>query len=546
MLDQQIQVTSAYDELQRINSRLEGSLRDQQNRIAQLEAITMSVPGVIFQYAVSADGTHGFEYVSANVLPVFGLAPDDLLVDASVAWRCISADDRGTVKEQVMHAMRTRVPWVQEFRISAPDRPSAVRWIAVHCIPREDRSAQRIVWTGIVSDVDAQRDVQDRLWKSQRLESIGVLAGGIAHDFNNVLTAIVAEVELLELDFAGDARIGDSVAHIRTAAASGATLSRHLLGFAGRAVNAPQVTPVDAAISRVAPLLRRLLREHVRLEVDVPSGLGNVRIDSGLFDQVLMNLATNARDAMNGRGMLRITAARYGEDRPQYFASLPPGDLIEVTVSDSGEGMPEEVRRHAFEPFYTTKSVGRGSGLGLATSHGIITQANGAMWIDPPGNDGCTIRIGLPVSTLTTSTVERGVGAGPLGAETLLVVDDDHQVRRVTIETLRRRGYRVLEAANAADALRLARRHPDTVDLLITDVVMPDMDGVELARTMEAERLTRGVLFVSGYALDSIAHHGVDAADMDLVAKPYRVETLAQRVRARLDAQVTPSGRHEP
>lgn len=536
----QQQVDDANADLQLMVGRLEQSLAEQKERHTQLEVITSSVPGVIFQYFTKANGEHGFVYVSANAGHTFGLPQALLMQDPSAAWRCIHRDDRRAVQEQVQRAMKAGAPWVQEFRIICPKEPRQTCWISVHAVPRLDRQRAACIWTGIVTVDDERRELQDRLWQAQRLDGIGVLAGGIAHDFNNVLTAVIAEVDLLSYDFADHPTAQESLTHIRTAAESGATLSRHLLGFAGRAVNAPRIVPVDQAVARVAPLLRRLVREKIQLEIDVPPGLGNIRIDQGLFDQVLMNLATNARDAMDGSGLLRIRALRHDGKRPAYFDTLPAGALIEIVVSDSGPGMPEHVRPHAFEPFFTTKSVGRGSGLGLATSHGIIHQAEGAMYIDPSDGPGCTIRIALPVNSDAAAVVVDQLDAGPSGVETLLVVDDEHQVRRVTTETLRRRGYRVLEAASASDALRLARRTEFPIDLMITDVVMPDMDGVQLAAIMEREQLTRGVLFVSGYAAESMAKYGVDSSDIDLISKPYRVATLAARVRSRLDAMLVP------
>ncbi len=538
--ERQQQVDEAYTKLQMMYGQLEAALAEQHDRRAQLEAITTSVPGVIFQYVVHRDQRHGFGYLSPNVKAVFGIDPEALLQDATVAWRRIHREDRRAVRDQLMRAATTLSTWVQEFRIVDPAQPEDIRWITVHAKPFADRSAGTVVWTGLVSADDSRRELQDRLWKSQRLEGIGVLAGGIAHDFNNVLTAVIAEVDLLELDLADDPRVREPLAHIRTAAESGATLSRHLLGFAGRAVFAPRVIPIDHAVARAAPLLRRLLRERVQLSIDVPPGLGNVRIDPGLFDQVLMNLATNARDAMEGTGVLRISAVRHSHTRPDCFAALPPGDLIELVVADTGPGMPEAVRACAFDPFYTTKTAGRGSGLGLATSHGIIRQADGAIHIDPQRARGCTIRIALPVTSAPAAGIEEPAAAGTaMGSETLLVVDDEHQVRRVTTETLRRRGYTVLEAASGADAIRLARRHGASIDLLITDVVMPEMDGLQLAAALRREGLAHEVLYVSGYAAESMAMHGIDSSDIDLLAKPYRIDALAARVRARLDASRT-------
>jgi CheY-like chemotaxis protein len=281
-----------------------------------------------------------------------------------------------------------------------------------------------------------------------------------------------------------------------------------------------------------------MLREQIVLHMEVPDSLGWIHIDPIQFDQVMLNLTANARDAMGLGGTLTIRTRRLGrlEQRPAAYASLAPGELVEIVVTDTGPGMPDAVRRRAFEPFFTTKAVGHGSGLGLSTCHGIVSQAGGTMLIDPAGAGGCTVRMAFPASPAPLRT-EAGKSVAPIpgGEETLLVVDDDHQVRRVTIEALRRRGYRVLEAANGADALRVAGASGSSIDLLVTDVVMPEMDGVQLAAVLREQHLVHRVLFVSGYPMDSMREHSSAADQIEMLPKPYRVDELAARVRQCLD-----------
>lgn len=543
-LEREVQLEAASRHLREVNVQLETAFDEQRRRHDQLEALTMAAPGVMFQYAAWADGRHGFEFVGGNVREETSLDPEALLRDPSPFWNQIEPDDRSAVRVQMHRSRELLVPWDQEFRVRDVRTPDGrVRWVSLHARPRVVPEQRKIVWTGIITDITERRLREEEFRQSQRLETVGVLAGGVAHDFNNLLTTVIGEVELIELRKSTGTEVEQALGNIKYAALSGAALSRQLLGFAGRSISAPRLGSASELLDTVSPLLRRMLREQIVLHMDVPSNLGWIHVDPIQFDQVMLNLTANARDAMGLGGTLTIRARRLGrlEPRPAAYASLAPGELVEIVITDTGPGMPDAVRRRAFEPFFTTKAVGRGSGLGLSTCHGIITQAGGTMLIDPPGAGGCTVRMAFPANSAPIRLVPIREESGhatssvPGGNETLLVVDDDHQVRRVTIEALRRRGYQVLEAANGADALRVAGASGVSIDLLVTDVVMPEMDGMQLAATLREQHLVHRVLFVSGYPMDSMREHSSVAGQMELLPKPYRVDELATRVRQCLD-----------
>jgi two-component system, cell cycle sensor histidine kinase and response regulator CckA len=335
----------------------------------------------------------------------------------------------------------------------------------------------------------------------------------------------------------------ESVSQIRAAAESGSALTRQLLGFARKQVVSPQVVGVNALVRRLPPLLRRLVGESVDLETTLDPLAGNVRVDPAQLDQVLMNLAVNAMDAMPAGGRLQIATLHVpANDRRVEHSTVAPGPLVEIIVRDTGHGMSEDVRTRAFEPFFTTKAQGKGTGLGLATSYGIITQAGGSIFLDSAVGRGTSVRIVLPeteqplAQPLQRSDADAGSNDVPTGTETILAVDDDSRVRRITAESLRRFGYQVLEAESGLHALETARREPGIIHLLVTDVVMPGMSGRVLADALLRERPSLRVLYVSGYTGGALEQHGLESADVELLEKPYDRAELARRVRRVLDS----------
>ena len=393
---------------------------------------------------------------------------------------------------------------------------------------------------GVVRDVSQQRSLENQFRQAQRLEAVGRLAGGIAHDFNNVLTAIGGYSELLLADLSPEDAKRRDVEEIRAAAQRAATLTRQLLAFSRKQVLQTRVLDLNTAVRTLDRLLQRLIGEDVKLELALAEPLGAVRADPAQIEQVILNLAVNARDAMPRGGRLTIETANASldEEYARGHAGAAPGRYVMLAVSDTGEGMDAETLTHLFEPFFTTKTQGKGTGLGLATVYGIVKQSGGYIWVYSEPKRGASFKIYLPqvdesVEAEKAPTPAR-MSAG--GIETVLVAEDDPAVREVVAQTLTQKGYVVLRAPEGQTALELARAHPTRIHLLVTDVVMPGMTGRELASSLAAERPDVRVLFMSGYTDDAVVRHRILEERMPYLQKPFAPDALAAKVREVLDA----------
>jgi len=409
----------------------------------------------------------------------------------------------------------------------------------VDLVARPLEFANRHARLVLARDVSAQRQLEAQLRQSQKMEAVGQLAGGIAHDFNNLLTAILGSTQLLLHNTpVGDARREDAE-EIRHAGLRAAELTRQLLAFSRRQVLAPKVLDVNAVVANMDRMLRRLLGEDVELATSRDPAAGTVNADPGQLEQVLLNLAVNARDAMPGGGRLSIGTTRVTlhEEHVERRHRMPAGDYVCLAVADTGVGMDETTQAHLFEPFFTTKEVGKGTGLGLATVYGIVKQSGGYIWVYSEAGHGTTVKIYLPrVPGVAESPVpapepQRVRG----GDETVLLVEDAAPVRTLARRSLEARGYRVLEAADGPSALQLSARHLEGIDILVTDVVMPGMSGRELAERLAPERPSMKVLYTSGYTDDAMVRQGVLSAGVAFLQKPFVPDTLARKVREVLD-----------
>jgi signal transduction histidine kinase/ActR/RegA family two-component response regulator len=385
---------------------------------------------------------------------------------------------------------------------------------------------------------------QARLQGVQKMEAIGRLAGGIAHDFNNLVQAIGGYTDLLLQRLPGGDPLQHHVLEIKRAGDRAAALTRQLLAFARQQVLQPRLLDLNDSVCRVEQLLRRLIGEDILLETELDARLGTVRADATQIEQVLMNLAVNARDAMPDGGTLTIETRNVelsAQDQREVFA-IVPGPYVLLAVTDTGCGMSAETRARAFDPFFTTKPPGQGTGLGLSTVYGIVKQSGGYIWVDSEPGHGARIRIYLP--RLTTPSEARAALAAPgappavtrRGYETLLLVEDEEGVRDLVAEWLVEHGYSVLVAANGADALALAAAHPGAIHLLVADVVMPQMGGPALAARLLTLRPGMKVIFVSGHAEEAIGDPELLAAGTAFLQKPFSLEALLRQVRATLDA----------
>ncbi len=390
----------------------------------------------------------------------------------------------------------------------------------------------------ITRDVTDRKILEERLLQSQKLESIGRLAGGIAHDFNNYLSAIMGYAEMAEKRLEGDEKIRGYLRNVREASERAAHLTRQLLAFARKQIIEPKVVSLNTIINASDKMLRRVIGEDVEFSFLPAPQLPAVLIDPNQFDQVLMNLVVNARDAMPSGGRIRITTSPVvvGPDNPRRRPDARTDRYVCMTVTDTGSGITEEVRQHIFEPFFTTKEQGKGTGLGLSTCLGIVDQNNGMIWVDSAPGRGSAFHVLLPA--IMTDETDAGPDRDqsvPRGSETLLFVEDEDMVRQIGVDTLREAGYTVHAAANGPDALIFLSTHRGNLDMLVTDVVMPRMSGRELADRVRRQRPHIKVLYTSGYTDAIISEHGILDAGITLLQKPYAPATLAQRIRAILD-----------
>jgi PAS domain S-box-containing protein len=382
------------------------------------------------------------------------------------------------------------------------------------------------------------REVEQQLHHSQKMEAIGRLAGGIAHDFNNQLTAILGYSELALSDVGPDSPLVRPLERIQRAGERAANLTRQLLAFSRRQVLQPRLIDLNEATGAVRSILDRVIGEDVELAFLAAPGLPAVRIDPENLEQVLMNLAVNARDAMPSGGKLTLETGRVilDEDYAARHPEVRPGPHVMLAVSDTGVGMTPDVRERIFEPFFTTKEAGRGTGLGLSMVHGFVKQSGGHLWVYSEPGQGTTFRIYFPAVAGPAEALEppRPAPAGPGGYERVLVAEDEELAREMIADALRGAGYRVLVAASGIQALEIGCREP--VDLLLTDAVLPGMGGRELAERLSAAHPNVRVLYMSGYTENAIVHHGVLDPGIAFVQKPVSLQVLLGKVREVLDS----------
>jgi PAS domain S-box-containing protein len=381
--------------------------------------------------------------------------------------------------------------------------------------------------------------LEEELRQSQKLEGIGRLAGGIAHDFNNLLTAINGFAELMQFQLAPDDPLQELVGKMLQSGQRAADLVRQLLAFSRKQIIQPQVLDLNQLVADLDKMLQRIIGEDIELRTNLAPNLGRVKADPTQMEQVIVNLAVNARDAMpiGGRLTLETANAVLDEDYVAGHLGVQPGEYILLAISDTGMGMSREVQAHLFEPFFTTKEVGKGTGLGLATVYGIVKQSGGDIWVYSEEGVGTTFKIYLPraqeaAQPLPSRPMHTEM---PLGWETILVVEDDAEVRDLARRVLHRQGYTVLEAGDGQQALWLAAGYSSPIHLLLSDVVMPGMSGVALAEELACARPDLKVLFMSGYSDEAVARHSTSEAGTPFLQKPFSPMALARQVRAALD-----------
>ena len=443
---------------------------------------------------------------------------------------------------------------VRGFELQIRRRDGSTAWLSETIWVARDGSGAITHYTGMVEDITEKRRaaevralVETRLRQAQKLEAVGQLAGGVAHDFNNILTAILGVADLLLLDLAPDDRRRADVQEILDAARRAAALTRQLLAFSRQQVLRLERLDLNLLVTDGGQLLRRVIGEDIHIATVLNPGLGAIEADPGQMGQVLLNLAVNARDAMPNGGTLTIRTLNAELDAthgaPEF--EVTPGPYVLLAVTDTGTGMDRDIQSHLFEPFFTTKGPGKGTGLGLATVYGIVKQNRGFIWVSSQPGQGTTFKIYLP--RIQGAARPRRAAPEPTvrgGTEVILLVEDEELVRRVAQRALEREGYTVISASNGTEALAIFRQHKTTIDLVVTDLVMPEMGGHRLCEVLRHEWRTGKYLFMSGFSNRDRQEHQRSESEFPFLQKPWTVDSLLRKVREVLEME--PPGTRDP
>lgn len=444
--------------------------------------------------------------------------------------------ERQRMDQIAIQKVREGQSYTQEFRCR--NKYGDIQWL------KEDVYVETIAvgqWriVGVTTDITERMRLEEQLLQAQKLESVGRLAGGVAHDFNNLLTVILGYGEMMQDELTPNSLAREYLHNMLLAGDKASHLTGQLLAFARRQVIEPKVVQLNDLILSLDKMLRRLIGEHIELVMLPEEGLHLVRVDPGQFEQILVNLVINARDAMPDGGKITIEThnTTLDEDYCRHHEEVTPGVYAVLAVSDTGIGMDEAIRLHIFEPFFTTKEKGRGTGLGLATVYGIVKQAGGHIWLYSEPGEGTTFKIYLPRTTVAEEDHAESLPADSSGgSEVILVVEDEPVVRALAVQALRGQGYKVQEATNGEEALQLVKGHEKEIALLITDVIMPQMSGKVLADRLQAAHPALKILYASGYTENTIVHHGVLDSSVAFLSKPFTPTGLARKVREVLDS----------
>jgi two-component system, cell cycle sensor histidine kinase and response regulator CckA len=508
--------------------RVERELRESEERFRQL---TENIDEVFW---LADAELQSIIYISPAYETIWHRSCESLYAEPNAWLGAIHPEDRRRVLDA--RKIRTDAAYELEYRIVRPD--GAVRWIRDQAFPVLDAAGRIIRMAGVAEDVTERRQLEMQLHQVQKMDAVGQLAAGVAHDFNNLLAVISGHSELLAMRSPLDDQWSDSIAEIRRATELGSTTIRQLLALSCQQILEPKILDLNAVVADAEKMLRRLIGEDVRLATLLQPRISPVRADMGQLNQVILNLAVNARDAMPQGGSLTLETreldldAAYAEAHPE----VRPGRYVLLTVTDTGWGMAPDVQARIFEPFFTNKAEGRGTGLGLAVVLGIVRQSGGHIDVESRPGVGTKFKIYLPTVHGLAEGPAQSAPLSPVGgSETVLLVEDEEPVRSVTTLLLEALGYRVLQAENGQNALRLFEASREQIDLLMADVVMPDLSGREVAEALQAMNPHLKVLFQSGYTDDTVVRRGILRAEVAFLKKPFSLNDLARKVREALD-----------
>ncbi|MBM4072730.1 MAG: PAS domain S-box protein, partial [Planctomycetes bacterium] len=477
-------------------------------------------------------------YVNPAYERIWGRSCESLY-RSPLSWaQAIHPDDRKRVLQAAL-AQATMNSYQEEYRITRPD--GTMRWIRDRGFPVHDENGNVVRLTGVAEDITERKRLEEQLRQAQKMEAIGQLAGGVAHDFNNLLTIITGFSEVILLQLAQDSPYRSSLLEVCKAGERAASLTRQLLAFSRKQIIAPEILNLNTLVGETEKMLHRLIGEDITLVSVMAPDLHAIKADPGQIEQILMNLAVNARDAMPRGGKLTTETANVilDESYSVIRSEVRPGPYVMLAVSDTGCGMDKDLQARIFEPFFTTKGPGQGTGLGLATVYGIVKQAGGYIYVYSEPDTGTTFKIYLPSMAEQADYISSGAASPQAmrGCETVLLVEDDDNVRAVARHVLEACGYVVLEADSGEDALKVLQEHVGPIHLVISDVVMPTMNGPALAEYVAKQWPHTKFLFVSGYTDDAVVRNGVLRADVNFLQKPFSPRNLARKVREILDAK---------
>lgn len=528
----------ASSELERLEEETQRHLSEKKLRMA-LEAARMGT----WEW----DITRGQIQLSPRAARLYGITRAQPRINTEIYLGYVHPEDRPTVKKIMLDCLSgscDEFTFAHRREAASEDFP---KWVELRGQVTKDKNGAPVSLVGTVTDISQRKALESQLLHAQKMEAMGRLAGGIAHDFNNLLTVIMSSGDLLaeevrELDPRSQAPLLELIEPLQHASDRGASLTRQLLAFAHRQVTTPRLIELDRVLNDIARLLQRVLGEDISLAVELTAELPPVYIDTNQFEQVMLNLAVNSRDAMPAGGLLSI------KSRAATLEEIPPTANHEkwlmVEITDNGMGMDEEVCAQAFEPFFTTKGSGKGTGLGLATSRSIIEQFGGSIWLESTLEGGTTCSILLPGATREETNLGLHVReisqSSPIGDEVILIAEDDLLVRSVAVSCFSTLGYHVLEAQDGLEAVEIAHEYDGDIALVLTDILMPRMNGDELARHIAEVRPDTRIVFTTGYIGDERLHELITEQQHPIIPKPYTPSMLARRVREELDRPPRP------
>ena len=500
------------------------------------------LPAITYMAGFGADGE--WSYVSPQIQGILGFTPAEWMADRNLWFKRLHPDDVAPVLEAEERCRKNGQPYRAEYRLQA--RNGTYRWFTdIATVVRDLNGVESL--QGVMTDVTETKSLEAQFRQAQKMEAVGQLAGGIAHDFNNLLMVIRGHTDLL-LN-ANTQQPRENILQIQKAADRAASLTRQLLAFSRMQVLQPEVLDLNQVVGDMANMIERLFASHIDLVFETDPQLGRVRADAGQIEQVLLNLAVNARDAMPGGGRLTIRTENVylspGDPRP--LPIIGDGRYVALNVRDTGEGMDAKTQARIFEPFFTTKEKGRGTGLGLATVYGIVKQSGGFIIVESAPGCGTTFTIYLPriEAPEKAEENERPAHQAHRGAETILVVDDESAIREIAAEYLQGCGYTVLTAGGGIEARELAAKHEGPVHVLLTDTVMPQMSGHELVQAISAQRPEIKVIYMSGYVEFNASAHIQSGDGAFYIQKPFGLDALARMVQSALESAPVGAGRDE-